>query len=262
PHGYPEKGKGMAIGQSAEFSARITGWLKNAKEIKIPVIPKLTAAVPDISFIGEAVRDAGADGLSAINTFPSIMGFDLRTLQPKPSVQGRTTAGGYSGPGLKPIALRCVSDLVKNPGLPVMASGGVSSGFDATEFILIGAPIIQVCTAVMLEGYAIVARMRREVEEFMGWHGFSSIGDFLGAGQKMIRPFSDLNTDYSVKARIDSSRCTGCAACFVSCRDAAYQAIEMKNKIAVVDAAKCTGCSLCFQVCPSGAVSMADLGLI
>jgi len=258
PHGYPEKGKGMAIGQSAEFSARITGWLKNAKEIHVPIVPKLTAAVPDISFIGEAVRDAGADGLSAINTFPSIMGFDLRTLQPKPSVGGRTTAGGYSGPGLKPIALRCVGDLVKNPGLPVMASGGVSSGFDAAEFILIGAPIIQVCTAVMLEGYAIIARLNRELKEFMGWHGFSSIGDFMGAGQKMIRPFSDLNTDYSVKARIDSGRCTGCGACFVSCRDAAYQAIEMKNKVAVVAAGKCTGCSLCFQVCPAGAVSMAE----
>lgn len=259
PHGYPEKGKGMAIGQSAEYSSRITAWLKNEKRIRVPLVPKLSAAVPDISFIGEAVRDAGADGLCAINTFPSVMGFDLKTLRPKPSVQGWTAAGGYSGPGLKPIALRCVGDLVRNPGLPVMACGGVSSGYDAAEFILMGAPIVQVCTAVMLGGYSIVSRFQNELAEVMGLHNFSSVSNFLGAGQKMVRPFSELNANFSVKARIDPARCTGCGACHVSCRDAAFQAIEMKDKTAVVDLEKCDGCSLCYQVCRSGAVIMTEV---
>jgi dihydropyrimidine dehydrogenase (NAD+) subunit PreA len=259
PHGYPEKGKGAAIGQSAEFSSRIVKWLKGEKRITVPIIAKLTAAVADISYIGEAVANAGADGICAINTFPAIMGFDLKTLKPRPSVGGYTTAGGYSGPGLKPIALRCVSDLVKNPGLPVMGCGGVSSGYDAAEFILIGAPIVQVCTAVMLKGYSVVSKMQKQLEEFMGWHDFSAVEDFLGLGSKRVRQFSELDQGYVVKAHVDSDKCNGCEICVVSCRDAAYQAIEMRDDLATIDHDKCKGCSLCFHICPVGAVSMVEI---
>ncbi len=259
PHGYPEKGEGSAIGQNAEFSSRITKWLKNEKRITVPIIPKLTAATADISYIGESVANAGADGICAINTFPSFMGFDLKTLKPKPSVSDYTTAGGYSGPGLKPIALRCVNDLVKKPGLPVMACGGVSSGYDAIEFLLIGAPIVQVCTAVMLKGYSIVSKMQKELMEFMEWHSFSTVKDFLYIGNKLIRKFSELDQGYSVKASIDPDKCNGCESCFISCQDAAYQAIEMRGNLAIVDDNKCKGYSLCFQVCPTNAIRMVEI---
>lgn len=259
PHGYPEKGKGSAIGQSDEFSSRITKWLKDEKRITVPIIPKLTPAVSNISYVGEAVANAGADGISAINTFPSVMGYDLKSLKPKPSVSGCTTAGGFSGQGLKPIALRCVSDLVKSPKLPVMACGGVSSGYDAVEFILTGAPIVQVCTAVMLKGYSIVSKIQEELMEFMGWHNFSTVKDFLGIGNKLIRHFSELDQSYSVKAHVDPDKCTGCEICFVSCHDAAYQAIEMRDNLAIVNHNKCKGCSLCFQVCPTDAISMMEV---
>ena len=258
PHGYPERGKGAAIGQSAEYAARITRWLKEEKALTVPIIPKLTAAVADISHIGDAVAAAGADGISAINTFPSIMGFDLKTLKPKPSVAGYTTAGGYSGPGLKPIALRCVSDLVKSPGLPVMACGGISSGQDAIEFLLMGAPIIQVCTGVMLGGYSVIAKMKKELEEFMKWHNFSNVKDFVGIGNRHVLPFSELDLSYTVRAFIDPDDCNGCEICFVSCRDAGYEAIEMHNDLAVVHNDKCEGCSLCFQVCPTGAIRLEE----
>ena len=258
PHGYPERGKGAAIGQSAEYAAGITRWLKEEKALTVPIIPKLTAAVTDISYIGGAVADAGADGISAINTFPSLMGFDLKTLKPRPSVAGYTTAGGYSGPGLKPIALRCVADLVKSPSLPVMACGGISSGDDAVEFILVGAPIVQVCTAVMLHGYAIVSNMQKALARFMEWHHFSSVRDFCGLGSGRVRPFSDLDQSYTVKAFVDPDNCNGCKICFVSCHDAGYGAIEMHNDLAVICNEKCEGCSLCLQVCPTGAISMAE----
>jgi len=256
PHGYPEKGKGAAIGQNPEFSSLITGWLKNEKSITVPIVPKLTGAVADISHIGCAVKDAGANGICAINSFPSIMGFDLDALKPLPDVSGYTTPGGYSGPGLKPIALRCVSDLVKNPNLPVMGGGGISSGKDAAEFILAGASVVQICTAVMLHGYSIVSTMLAELEGFMEMHKFSSINDFLGLGNRMIRQYSELDMNDSVKALVDQDKCTGCGNCFVSCRDAAYQAIEMSNDRAIVDPGKCTGCSLCCQICPNNAIKM------
>ena len=256
PHGYPEKGKGSAIGQSADYSSAITKWLKNDKKITVPIIPKLTAAVTDISFIGEAVASAGADGLCAINTFPSIMGFDLKTLEPKPAICGHTTSGGYSGPGLKPIALKCISDLIKSPALPVMASGGVSSGFDAVEFILAGATLVQVCTAVMLKGYSIITQMQNELEEFMESHDFTAVSDFICIGNQNVCQFSELDHNFSVKASIDPEKCVGCGLCFTSCRDGGRNALAMRNEVAVVDYNKCGGCSLCFQVCPTGAITM------
>ena len=127
PHGYPEKGKGSAIGQNAEYAASIVAWLNECPDLRIPLVPKLTAATADISHIGEAVAKAGAAGLCAINTVPSFMGFDLKTMTPLASVGGYSTTGGYSGPGIKPIALRCIYELSRNPGLPLMASGGIFS---------------------------------------------------------------------------------------------------------------------------------------
>ena len=255
PHGYPEKGKGAAIGQNAEYSASIVEWLKADARIKIPLVPKLTAAVSDISYVGEAVSHAGADGICAINTFPSLMGIDLKTLRPKPSVNNWSTYGGYSGFGLKPIALRCVSQLVKNPGLPVMGCGGISTGYDAVEFILIGAPIVQVCTEVMLKGYDIVTRMTQDLMSFMEEHQFKNIEDFLGFSNENIRLFSELDAGYRGKAHIESEKCNGCERCYISCRDGAYQAIKMESKKAVVIEDLCAGCSLCIQVCPLEAIS-------
>ena len=260
PHGYPEKGKGAAIGQNAEYAGRITGWLKNDRRITVPLVPKLTAATADIAFIGRAVAEAGADGLCAINTCPSIVGIDLQTLLPRPAVNGRTAAGGYSGPGLKPIALRCVSDLVKQPGLPVMACGGVASGLDAAEFMLLGAPVVQVCTAVMLHGYAVLERMKHELRQFMSEHDFNAPGDFLGTANRSVVSFSELNSSYKVKPAVDPAKCDGCGRCAISCRDAAAQAISMQGKLARVDAAKCMGCSLCVQVCPKQAIQMVSAG--
>jgi dihydropyrimidine dehydrogenase (NAD+) subunit PreA len=260
PHGYPEHGKGSAIGQSAECSGKIVRWLKTDPSLFVPVVPKLTAAVADISYIGEAAASAGADGFCAINTYPSLMGFDLNTLLPKASVNGYTAFGGYSGAGLKPIALRAVSNLVTNPGIPVMACGGVSSGHDAAEFILLGAPVVQVCTAVMLDGFDIVKSMKNQLAEFMTWHNFGRIEDFCGAGNKRILNFSDLDPNYHVKAMIDQDKCGQCENCIVSCNDGGYQAIEMKNDFPTVVDEKCTGCSLCVQVCPNEAVSMVLAG--
>jgi dihydropyrimidine dehydrogenase (NAD+) subunit PreA len=255
PHGYPEKGKGAAIGQNAEYSASIVEWLKADGRIRIPIVPKLTAAVSDISFIGEAVSHAGADGICAINSFSSLMGIDLKTLRPKPSVNKWSTYGGYSGAGLKPIALRCVSQLVKDPGLPVMGCGGITTGYDAAEYILIGAPIVQVCTEVMLKGYAIVTRMLDDLRSFMEDHRFSKIEDFIGLSNKNIRHFSELDNEDRMKAHIELEKCNGCQRCYVSCKDGAYQAIRMENDKALVLEDLCAGCSLCIQVCPMEAIS-------
>jgi dihydropyrimidine dehydrogenase (NAD+) subunit PreA len=256
PHGHPEKGKGAAIGQNADYAAAITRWVKDGLRVPLPVVPKLTAAVADLSHIGESVAGAGADGLCAINTLPSIMGMDLRRLEPLPSVNGCSTFGGYSGPGLKPLALRAVAQLAKSPGLPLMASGGISSGFDAAEFLLAGAALAQVCTAVMVRGFGIVREMTAQLEEFLDWHGFASPRDALGLALPKLRPFGELDAAYRATAVVDPGRCTGCGACVMACRDAAASAIRLQGGRAQVEPAACIGCSLCVHVCPADAIRL------
>ena len=259
PNGYPEKGKGAAIGQNPDICGKIVGWLKKDSEIHIPIVAKLTAAVTDITQTGNAVAKAGADGICAINTIPSFMGFDLKTLNPKPNIGGFTTYGGYSGAAIKPIALKCVSALLKSPGIPVMASGGISNGFDAAEFMLLGAPVVQIATAAMLYGFKLVKTMKKQLTEFMQWHQFTGIEDFLGIGNDKICSFSSLNMNYDVKAEVHEKTCIGCKICFISCKDAGYGAITMQDKLAVVDLEKCVGCSLCYNVCPYNAIEMVEV---
>ncbi len=256
PHGYPERGRGSAIGQHAETAAEITAWLTSDARIVLPLVAKLTATVTDISVIGEAVAKAGASGLCAINTIPSIMGFDQRTLEPRPSVGGYSTYGGYSGPGIKPIALRCAGELVSCPGLPLMASGGISSGADAIDFMLMGASAVQACTSIMIGGYAIVERWLAELEAFMEMHGFASVDDFIGIGHRRMRAHHDLDLTFSARARIDRKLCNECGACLVACRDGGYGAIRLTDGHREVDPEKCVGCSLCSHVCPKGAISL------
>jgi dihydropyrimidine dehydrogenase (NAD+) subunit PreA len=256
PHGYPERGRGAAIGQNADYASRITGWLTGCKDISIPIIPKLTAAVADIRHIAEELAQAGAHGFCAINTIPSFFGFDLHTLRPRPDIDGLTSYGGYSGPGIKPIALRAVSELCQSPGLPVMASGGIASGFDAAEFMLLGAPVVQVGTEVMLRGFGVVDNMQRDMREFMEWHDFTSPADFTGCCLNRVTGFGKLSGAVACRPHLSEDRCTHCGACVIACRDGGYQAIALNHGLPVFQKASCAGCSLCSHVCPGGAIRM------
>jgi dihydropyrimidine dehydrogenase (NAD+) subunit PreA len=256
PHGYPERGRGAAIGQNPDYAARITGWLATCADITIPIIPKLTAAVADIRHIAEELAQAGAHGFCAINTIPSFFGFDLHTLRPKPDIGGMTSYGGYSGPGIKPIALRAVSELCQSPGLPVMACGGIANGFDAAEFMLLGAPVVQVGTEVMLRGFGVVDNMQRDMREFMEWHHFTTPVDFIGRCRDRATSFGELSGNHNYRPQLLADRCNKCGACHTACSDGGYQAIGLNLGLPVIDLAACSGCSLCSHVCPSGAIRM------
>ncbi len=256
PHGYPDRGSGAAIGQNPEYAARITNWLATCSEITTPIIPKLTGAVADIRYIAEELAQAGAHGFCAINTIPSFFGFDLTTLRPRPDIGGMTSYGGYSGPGIKPIALRAVSEICNSPGLPVMACGGIANGFDAAEFMLLGAPVVQVGTEVMLRGFGVIDRMRQDLLTFMEWHSFSSLTDFIGLCRDRVTSFEELSGRHLLLPRFLKNLCNNCGDCITACRDGGYQAISRNNGLPVIDPDACTGCSLCSHVCPTGAIGM------
>ncbi|KAK2078999.1 Dihydropyrimidine dehydrogenase [NADP(+)] [Prototheca wickerhamii] len=191
PHGMPERRMGMAMGQDPELLAEVCSWV-NAVATK-PVWAKMTPNITDIAVPAAAALEAGCEGVSAINTITSVMGVDLKTLRPQPSVQGHTTPGGYSFTAVKPIALAKVMSVAKTiqakgaPGASLSGIGGVASGYDAAEFILVGSDTVQascsgggVCTGVMLHGYGFVRQLCAELQDFMHQHDFKSIAEFKG----------------------------------------------------------------------------------
>jgi dihydropyrimidine dehydrogenase (NADP+)/dihydropyrimidine dehydrogenase (NAD+) subunit PreA len=100
---------GSAMGQNPDILIEVCGWVKAAT--KKPVWAKMTPNITHIEEPGRAALQGGATGLSAINTIRSVMGVNLDTLRPEPTVEGYSTAGGYSSKAIRPIALRMTMEL-------------------------------------------------------------------------------------------------------------------------------------------------------
>lgn len=195
PHGLPERKMGAAMGENPEILHEVAGWVMGAA--KIPVWAKMTPNVTHIEDPSRAALKAGVTGISAINTIRSVIGVNLDTLRPEPSVEGYTTPGGYSSRAVKPIALRMVMEcaqLIRRefPGRSLSAIGGVETGNDAAEFILLGADTVQVCTGVMKFGYEMVKPMCDELLAFMDKHKFETLADFKGKSLDYFTTHADL----------------------------------------------------------------------
>jgi dihydroorotate dehydrogenase subfamily 1 len=183
PHGLPERKMGAAMGENPEILEEVAGWVMAAA--RRPVWAKMTPNITRIEDPSRAALRAGCQGVSAINTIRSVMGVNLETLRPEPTVEGYTTPGGYSSKAVRPIALRMVMEIAtmirrEFPGRSLSAIGGIESGGDAAQFILLGADTTQVCTGVMKFGYECVKPMQEELLAFMEKHGFETLADFKG----------------------------------------------------------------------------------
>jgi dihydropyrimidine dehydrogenase (NADP+)/dihydropyrimidine dehydrogenase (NAD+) subunit PreA len=195
PHGLPERKMGAAMGQDPKILLEVCGWVM-AVATK-PVWAKMTPNVTHIEDPTRASLTAGCQGVSAINTIRSVIGVDLDTLRPEPSVEGYTTPGGYSCQAVRPIALRMcmeIAQLIKSefPGRTLSGMGGVETGEDAAQFILLGSDTVQVCTGVMKEGYRIVKQLCDELLAFMDKHKFERLEDFRGHSLQFFTTHFDL----------------------------------------------------------------------
>ncbi len=195
PHGLPERKMGAAMGQDPDILEEVCGWVKSATAK--PVWAKMTPNITHIEEPGRAALRGGATGLSAINTIRSVTSVNLDTLRPDPCVEGYTTPGGYSSKAVKPIALRMVMELAtmirqEFPGRSLSGLGGIESGNDAAQFILLGSDTVQVCTGVMKFGYECVKPMCDELLAFMAKHQFETLADFKGKSLDYFTTHADL----------------------------------------------------------------------
>ena len=165
-------GGGMAFGTTAEGAAAVTRAVK-AVTTK-PVIVKLSPNVTDIVSIAKACEEAGADGISLINTLLG-MRIDLRTR--KPVIANKM--GGFSGPAIFPVAVRMVYQVAHAVNIPVIGMGGVSSAEDVIEMMLAGACAVEVGAANLVEPMAcknIIEDLPRVMEKY----GIENLSDIIG----------------------------------------------------------------------------------
>lgn len=254
PHGMSERGMGSAVGQVPEYTTMITEWVKEVA--RTPVIIKLTPNITDVTRIAMAAEQGGADGISLINTLNSLMGVDLDTFAPRPTVRGKSSHGGYCGPAVKPIALHMVAACAKRVKIPISGIGGIAAWPDATEFLLLGATSLQVCTAVMHYGFRIVEDLMDGLNDYLERKGFRSVMDLRGLAVENVKDWGDLDLNYKIVAKIHPELCIGCHLCYVACEDGAHQCIEEypsasgDRRIPSVIEEECVGCNLCALVCP------------
>jgi dihydroorotate dehydrogenase (NAD+) catalytic subunit len=165
---------------SADAAAEVTGHVKAALAGSgIPLVVKLAPNVPSIGRIARAVVAAGADALCVINTMPGLV-IDAESGQAVLA----NRSGGLSGPAIKPIALKCVYDARRAcPDVPIIGTGGITSGLDAIEMLMAGANAVGVGSAVYYRGPGAIAAIRQEMQEWLAAHG-ATVAGIRGSAQR------------------------------------------------------------------------------
>lgn len=167
------KSGGMAFGTDAANVEAITRAVK--AEADKPVVMKLSPNVTDITEMARAAEAGGADGISLINTLMG-MKIDVNTRRPVLA----NVKGGYSGPGVMPVAVRMVYECSKAVGIPIIGMGGIMTGDDAVEFMLAGASLVMVGTASFVDPLAAV-KVKNGITDYMRRHGIDDVNDLIGA---------------------------------------------------------------------------------
>ena len=165
-------GGGMSFGTDPAAAAEVTRAVK--KVTTKPVIMKLSPNVTDITAIAKACEDAGADGISLINTLQG-MRIDLRTRRPVL----RNVMGGVSGPAVFPVALRMVYQTARAVSVPVVGMGGVSTAEDVLEMMMAGAAAVEVGAANLTDPLAC-KRIIGELPEAMDRYGIRELSELGG----------------------------------------------------------------------------------
>jgi dihydroorotate dehydrogenase (NAD+) catalytic subunit len=170
---------GTPFAADAAAAAEVTAAVKEAVAGRVPVLVKLSPNVSDIAEIARAVEIAGADGITAINT---LTGMVIDVHARRPILANRT--GGLSGPAIRPLAVCCVYDIYRAVKLPIVGTGGVSSGRDALEMVMAGATAVGVGSAVYGEGPEVFGQIADQMGALLEELGYASVEEARGAAHR------------------------------------------------------------------------------
>jgi len=244
---YAKWGLKVPLSHDPILAAEVVRAIKRC--VSIPVMVKLPAEVLSLGEIAGTVEKAGADAVSAINTIRGFAGVNINT-----GIPYLPHLSGYSGPAIKPIALRSVIEVAKAVDIPVSGIGGLMNWEDAIEMMMVGASTVQVCTAILWKGVGVIGHIVKGIEKFLEEKGYTTPKEIVGKALEYVVPYGELEV-HPLKANVNLGTCTGprCGICASVC---VYDAIRSRNGKIKVDLGKCKGCGLCLQLCPVGAIEL------
>jgi len=168
-------GFGLLAGQGTpESTKEIVSAVRKAT--KLPIFVKLSPNIPEIGNLAKAAEDAGANAITAVNTLGPGMIINIEARNPVLSYR----VGGVSGQALRPIATRCVYDIYEAVKIPIIGTGGISTGRHAIEMIMAGATAIGVGTGIYERGIDIFRKICREMEAWMSENNFNTVDEMIG----------------------------------------------------------------------------------
>jgi dihydroorotate dehydrogenase (fumarate)/dihydropyrimidine dehydrogenase (NAD+) subunit PreA len=238
---------GMLVGQDKEAASEITHAV--ARAVKIPIIVKLTPQVRDVVEMAQAVKEAGASGVTIINRF---VGFALDIETGKPYINGWA---GVGGPWVKPLTLRWVSKIYTSMDMdiPIAGTNGVYDWKDVVEFMMSGASVVQVCSVLMLKGYSYLKEVIKGLDDFLDRKGYRTAREIVGIAARSALTYAEMESLPKERAVINRELCTDCQRCMRSCF---YNVIKTKEGQVNIGE-DCRGCGICTCVCPvPGAVAL------
>lgn len=169
---------GLPFAASPSTAAAVTEAVKHAVP-NIPISVKLAPNVPDIGRIAQSIVEAGADAITAINTMPGMV-IDIEAGQPVLS----NRSGGISGPAIKPIAVRCITEIAQCVNVPIIGTGGIVTGNDAVEMMMAGASAVGIGSAIWYRGIEAFNLIKMEMELFLQRHRIESVTELVGKALK------------------------------------------------------------------------------
>ena len=241
---------GFQMGNDPEMCYRQVAALKKA--VSLPVGIKLTPTTHNMVPMALAAEQGGADFLTIGNSVRSFAGVDISTGLPK-----LPAYGGYSGPAIKPITQRHVSEVAKAVRIPISACGGISTWEDIVEYVMLGATTVQVCTSVMWHGYGYFRTLLRGLSDYLKREGLDSLETIRGKTLPYIVTIDELAKRPAKVAQVDPAKCLnltkgGCELCGQVCF---YGAIDFAPRLKL-SPPECDGCGLCVEICPVGALTL------
>jgi dihydroorotate dehydrogenase (fumarate) len=218
-----------------------------AKEkVDLPVLIKVTANWPDLLDVVEACLQAGADGVTAIDSIGPTLRIDIE--------KGEPLLGSFawlSGRAILPISLRAVAQICQRHGVPVVGTGGVGQAEDAVEMVMAGATAVGVHSLPLLRGLGWFGKTLARLERWLAAHGHNRLADLRGLALHHLEvPVPHMPLAFA----FDQETCTRCGRCVTVC---AYGARELtEDGEMLLEEEICRSCGLCVEVCASGALEV------
>ena len=210
---------------------------------------KVSANWANLTETVEACLQAGADGITAIDSLGPGLAIDIEAQ--RPLLEGPWGFAWLSGTAIKPIALRAVAEIALRWDVPILGVGGIDKAHDVVEMVMVGASAVQAHTAPLLGGLAWFGKVLKRLDSWLDEHGIASIHEIRRTALPSLR---DAQDPRPLEFTFDADACTECQRCVIVC---AYRARALEGKQMSLNRALCRSCGLCASVCPTRALTIS-----